>query len=177
MGFIAQPQTLLAVGPARTFGNSSKIFSGYVTVTENTIDAIEITQQPVQQGASIADHAFKKPISFSISIQFQSSFTQSLSNIYQQLLTLQSTFSPVIVTSPKRTYPNMLISALGVTTEKRSENILSVNVTFQEVILVPIVSTIVPRSQLKNAGSNGGTQPVGQKQSAFFSAAQGLGFK
>ena len=70
MGFIIQPQTLFAIGPKRQFGGSGNIFSGYVTITENSTDAIEITQQPVQQGANIADHAFKKPISLSISDSF-----------------------------------------------------------------------------------------------------------
>lgn len=187
MGFIVQPQTLFAIGPSRSFGGANQIFSGYVTMSENTIDAIEITQQPVQQGANIADHAFKKPINFSIQILFSSSILpsfsltsgisapQSLSGIYQKLLALQSSFVPFTCSTPKRTYTNMLFSALGVTTDKKTENILSVNCSFQQIITVPLSVGNIPRSQLKNAGSNGGTQPVGQKQSALYTGGQALG--
>ncbi len=184
MGFIVQPQTLFAIGPSRSFGTDNQIFSGYVTITENTIDAIEITQQPVQQGANIADHAFKKPVSFSIQIQFAASILpglsltqgitgpQSLSSIYTKLLALQSSFIPFTCSTPKRTYNNMLFSALGCTTDKKSENVLSINASFQQIITVPLSIGVIPRSQLSNPGSNGGTQPVGQKQS-FLSGLSG----
>jgi hypothetical protein len=171
MSFIVQPQTLFAIGPSRSFGG----IQGYCTITENAVDAIEITQQPVQQGASIADHAFKKPVSFSMQIQFQASlFGQSLAQIYQSLLTLQSSFQPFSVITPKRTYGNMLFASLGMTTDKKTENVLSIAASFQEVILVPVLTTHVPRSQLRNAGSNGATQAVGKK-SALLSLAQGVG--
>lgn len=186
MGFIIQPQTLFAIGPKRQFGGSGNIFSGYVTITENSTDAIEITQQPVQQGASIADHAFKKPVNLSIQILFDSSILpglsltsgitppQSLSTIYQKLLALQSSFTPFTCSTPKRTYSNMLFSALGVTTDKKTENIMAVNCSFQQIITVPIAVGNISASQLKNAGSNQGTQQVGQKQSAISSLAGGV---
>jgi hypothetical protein len=184
-GFIFQPQTLFSIGPSRQFGGNTTapnttnpasgnggqpIFKGYVTITENTVDAIEITQQPVQQGANIADHAFKKPTNLSIQILFQASLTQSLSTIYKNLLALQNSFQPFNCTTPKRTYYNMLFSALGLTTDKQSENILSINASFQQIITVPIGITTVSRSQLANPGSNGGTGTAGVKtlQSAAF---------
>lgn len=171
MSFIVQPQTLFAIGPSRSFAG----IKGYCIITENATDAIEITQQPVQQGASIADHAFKKPGSFSMQIQFQASlFGQSLAQIYQSLLTLQSSLQPFDVITPKRTYSNMLFASLGQTTDKKTENVLSIAASFQEVILVPVLATNVPRSQLRNPGANAGTQAVGKK-SALLSLAQGIG--
>lgn len=184
MSFLIQPQTLFAIGPSRSFGIASNVFSGYVTITENTTDSIEITQQPVQQGANIADHAFKKPVTFSIQIRFQESvlpglsltngFTapQNLATIYQNLLNLQESFVPVTCTTPKRTYANMLISALGVTTDKTTEHVLAVNISFQQIITVPLVIGTISRNQLRNKGSNSPTQSVGQKQS-FLSGAAG----
>jgi hypothetical protein len=177
-GIIFQPQTLLAIGPSRQFGGLTNppsgsnpasgnggqpIFKGYVTVTENTIDAIEITQQPVQQGANIADHAFKKPTTLSIQIAFSSSLTQSLATIYKNLLVLQSSFQPFNVVTPKRTYYSMLFASLGQTTDKQKENILSINASFQQIITVPIGITTVSRSQLANPGANGATQNAGTK--------------
>lgn len=189
-GFIIQPQTLLAIGPSRQFGGSTNppastfvgptlpgqagnlavgnqgqpVFKGYVTITENAVDAIEITQQPVQQGAAIADHAFKKPTTLSIQIQFGASLTQSLSTIYKNLLTLQGSFVPFNVVTPKRTYGSMLFASLGLTTDKSSENILSINTTFQQIITVPIGIVTLNRNQLSRPGSNGATQGAGAKQ-------------
>ena len=193
-GIIFQPQTLFSIGPSRQFGGNTNptgaannpalgnqgqpIFKGYVTITENTIDALEITQQPVQQGAPIADHAFKKPVTLSIQILFGAGSLldqavgaifgggggQSLATIYQNLLNLQSSFVPFNCTTPKRTYYNMLFASLGVTTDKSTENILSVNASFQQIITVPIGVTTVSRSQLSNPGSNGQTQNAGTKQ-------------
>lgn len=192
-GIIFQPETLFSIGPSRQFGGNTNppntsnaangnggqpIFKGYVTITENTIDAIEITQQPVQQGAPIADHAFKKPVTLSIQILFGSGLQnlnplniltggsvlpQSLSTIYQNLLALQNSFQPFNCTTPKRTYYNMLFASLGVTTDKQTENTLAINATFQQIITVPIGITTVSRSQLSNPGSNGATQGAGTK--------------
>lgn len=194
-GFILQPSTLFSIGPSRQFGGSTNppipgvpsignqgqpIFKGYVTISENSVDAIEITQQPVQQGANIADHAFKKPTTFSIQILMNGApgfslsagfqLPQSLSTIYKNLLALQSSFIPFNCVTPKRTYYNMLFASLGLTTDKQSENIISINASFQQIITVPVGITTVSRSQLKNAGSNGATQGAGTKtlQSTLF---------
>ncbi len=161
MSILSQPIELFSIGPKRSFGG----ISGYVTIMENAVDAIEITQHPVQQGASITDHAFKKPIGFSIQMLFRDNQTLSLKDIYQKLLELQSSFVPFNCVTPKRTYFNMLLLTLGQTTDKKTENCLAISATFQEVIIVPVVTTIVPRSQLKHPGSNGGTQKVGKVQS------------
>jgi hypothetical protein len=186
VSFIVQPQTLLSISAKRSFGLSNQlflgyqqslVFAGYVTLTENTIDEIEITRQPVQTGAAITDHAFKKPVTFSAQILFQSSiggslgFTSSapvgqfgaggsLPATYAKLLALQSSFMPFTVTTPKRTYNNMLLRTLGLTTDKKTENILAINIAFEEVILVPVVVGIVPKSQLKSPGKNAANKPV-----------------
>lgn len=176
MSFLNQAKTLLGIGPARSFGLANQIFKGYVTLVENTIDEIEITDQPVQQGAPISDHAFKKPITLSIQIIFGASFFgDSLDKIYQNLLDLQSSFKPFSVTTPKRVYGNMLFKTLGVTTEKKTENILSVNCSFKQIITVPIIVGTLSASQLRNRGSNSSTMPVGTKQSALFTGGQALG--
>lgn len=185
MGFLDQPLSFLSIPPTRSFAG----ISGYVTLSENTTDILEITQHPVQQGASISDHAYKRPVVLTIQFIKGSNRTQNLAAIYQSLLALQQpgpatgpallpagvagpqlqnaapipTINTFSVTTPKRTYYNMLLASLGCVTDKRTENVLSINATFQEVIIVPITTTNVPASQLSNAGSNQGTQNVGQK--------------
>jgi hypothetical protein len=170
MGFLGALLSFFSIGPTRSFGG----VSGYITITENSVDALEITQHPVQQGAMISDHAFKKPVSISIQMQFEQNLGQNLSDTYASLLALQASLKPFNVVTPKRTYYNMLFAALGVTTDKKTENVLAINATFQEVIIVPVVTTVVPKSQLANFGQNAGTQNAGKK-SALLSLAQGIG--
>jgi Dit-like tail protein len=150
----------------RSFGGISSLgipaITGYVTISESAVDVIEITQHPIQQGAPIADHAFKKPYSVSIRMLFTDNLTLSLKSVYINLLTLQSTFVPFNVTTPKRTYRNVLLASLSQTTDKKTENCLAINATFQQVIIVPVTTTVVPRSNQKNAGSTGGTQAAGK---------------
>lgn len=57
------------------FKNSRTIadISGYITISENTKNDLEITNQPVQQGAMITDHSFVKPTILSMQIQFDNS--------------------------------------------------------------------------------------------------------
>lgn len=187
MGFLDPVTSFLGIGPSRSFAG----FKGYVTIQESTTDTLEITQQPVQQGASVADHAFKKPVTLSIQIQFNTAlnipvlgglagglFGQSLSQIYQNLLNLQSPVPPDVLTpfsvmTLKRTYKNMLLQTLGCTTDKRTENVLAINATFQEVILVPIGIFTLSLDQLKKPEVNAAVQNAGKK-SALFLGKQAL---
>ena len=172
-GFLSPALSFFSIGPTRSFNG----ISGYVTISENTVDAIEITQQPVQQGASIADHFFKKPVTLSIQIQFGNTASllngfglfggQSLTQVYQSLLTLQTNGVPFTVNTLKRSYPNMLLATLGQTTDKRTENCLSITASFQEVIIVPIGTATLNPAQLKTPGLNSSTQNVGKKSALF----------
>src|SRR5882757_7231148 len=85
MSFLSQPLQFFSIGPTRSFSG----FEGYVTIQENTVDALELTQHPVQQGAMISDHAFKKPTTLSVQIRFSENLSQSLADIYISFLALQ----------------------------------------------------------------------------------------
>lgn len=171
MSFLDQPITL-----SNLFGTKRKIGDIQVNVvtTESTNDTLTITKQPVQQGASITDHAYKEPTTLSMQIYFQDNLFTSLSKIYQNLLDLQASRVPFDVITPKRIYHNMLMSALGNTTDKTTENVLSIQISFQEVIIVAVSTTQVPRARQKNAGATGKTENSGPK-SALFSLKQGIG--
>jgi hypothetical protein len=145
-----------------------------VVVSENTNDTLTITRQPVQQGASITDHAYKEPTTFSHTILFAANLGTSLAQIYTQLLTLQASRVPFNIVTPKRTYNNMLMGTLAMTTDQKTENILSITCAYQEIILVSVGTVQVPRQKLRNAGNNGATQNAGKK-SALASFAQALG--
>lgn len=181
MSFLSQPITLQSLfGPKRQIGP----IDVQVVTNESTTDKLSITQQPVQQGASISDHSFKEPTTFSMNVLFKnngllsgllSTFTGGgLSKIYQDLLDLQDSRMPFDILTPKRIYHNMLFASLSQTTDKSTENCLSISASFQEIIIVSISTVSVSRSALKNAGSNGATQNAGKK-SALLSLKEGVG--
>lgn len=158
-GFLTQPITLRSLlGTKRQFAD----IEVQVVLSEITNDVLTITKQPVQQGASITDHAFKEPTTLTMQLRFQDNIFVSLSKIYQDLLDLQRSRTPMEVVTLKRIYKNMLISALGLTTDRQTENCLAISITFQEIIIVS-VATIIPRAVQKNPGATGATQPAGKK--------------
>lgn len=170
MSFLSQPISLFAIKPQRKFAD----ITGFVTISESATDSLEITQQPVQQGATIADHAFKKPTNLSVQISFAHNLTDSLSDIYQSLLDLQSSRVPFDVITPKRIYHNMLFATLGQTTDKKTEACLAINASFQETIIVKVSTTQVPRIKQKNAARTGKTENAGKK-SALLTLKEGIG--
>lgn len=168
MSFLSTPISLFPT-KKRQFGT----ITVDVVQDESTNDTLTITKQPVQQGASITDHAYKEPTAFSATIYFRDNITKSLSKIYQDLLDLQNSRVPFDIVTPKRIYRNMLISTLGQTTDRATENCLKIVISCQEVIIVPVTTTQVPRSKQKNPGKTGATQNAGKK-SALATAAQAI---
>lgn len=188
MSFLSQPITLQSLfGKNRTIGS----ITVNVVINESTNDTLTITKQPVQQGASITDHAYKEPTAFSMSIHekdngllaglldpFSSlldTFSgNGLSKLYQEFIDLQASRIPFDITTPKRIYRNMLLASIGVTTDKATENILALNLGFQEVIIVSVTTTQVPRTRQRLSAVTGAIQNAGKK-SALLSLKQGVG--
>lgn len=183
MSFLSQPITLIPIQPQRTIGSIQM----QVVVTENTVDTLTITKQPVQQGASITDHSYLEPTVFSSTACFKdnsqsligeiNSFTSpstGLQKIYQTLLDLQASRTPFNIVTPKRIYSNMLMTGLSQTTDKTTENCLAVHMSFQQIIIVSVSAVVVPRINQKSPGKTGGTQKAGQKQSALFKGTQAV---
>ncbi|WP_447873759.1 phage baseplate protein [Serratia fonticola] len=126
-----------------------------VVISEKHSDALEITEHPVEIGAPVSDHAFKRPAEVTMELGFASggslidgidttrifnvdtglSLGTSPADVYKELLTLQESCVPFDVITGKRTYKNMLIRAIEVTTDKTSENVLMCVLTLREVII------------------------------------------
>lgn len=170
MSFLSEPISIIPIRPTRKIGD----ITVNVVLSENTNDTLTITKQPVQQGASITDHAYKEPTIFTSQILFRDNLTLSLSKLYQNLLDLQMSRVPFDIITPKRIYRNMLIATLAQTTDKTTENCLAINASFQEVIIVKVSTTQVPRVKQKNAAATGKTENAGKK-SALQSLKEGIG--
>lgn len=117
-------------------------FDGFITVTHNK--QLEITQNPVETGASIVDHAYVKPATVTMKIivsdahaslvegQFSDSWSRAVAawNVLKQL---QEDRIPVSVLTKLDLYENMLIQNLQATDEANTYTTLSADVTLQEI--------------------------------------------
>ncbi|SPX12793.1 bacteriophage protein [Escherichia coli] len=93
-------------------------------ISEKHTDMLEITEHPVEVGAAVADHAYKKPsevvmevgfagggalLDFASNLTATSLLGLSPQQTYQELLDLQESRIPFDVVTGKRLYSNMLI--------------------------------------------------------------------
>lgn len=119
-----------------------------VTIEEQSVDELEITDHPVEQGAAITDHAFKRPAR----VTMRTGWTNSrpggnpirVQTIYAGLLALQQTRIPFIVITGKRLYKNMLLERLLIVTDEKYENALSCVADCREILLATTQVLTVP---------------------------------
>ena len=149
--------------PNRAIGT---IIAG-VTVDEIGRDDLEITRHPVELGAQITDHAYKLPAEIIIRCGWTGSghLPGYIDAVYDALLTLQFSRVPFTVTTGKRTYPNMLISSIGQTTDSTTENALMCQVTCRHIIIVETqVTNVAPRAAQADPANTAPTEKPGDKQ-------------
>lgn len=152
----ALAQQALAVALIRPTGQRSiGTILPNVVVSEKHQDELEMTDHPVEAGATITDHAFKLPATVVIQCGFSASGpatsnpfslheSVNLSDIYDSLLKLQDPPTLVNVVTGKRLYKNMLIKSIAVETDKETENVLMVTVTCRQVIIATTQNITVP---------------------------------
>ena len=149
------------------------------TLEETSIDELQITEHPVEFGAAITDHSFKRPVevvlkcgwsdaslfaagsivanaisSGSLSGLFSGS--DYVSGVYSQLLALQETRTPFTITTGSRQYVNMLIANLVRVRDKSTANALMVTATCRQIIIVQTQATTLPaKANQANPSSTG----------------------
>jgi hypothetical protein len=120
-----------------------------VTIEEVERDELTVTEHPIEQGAPIADHAFKRPSEVVIRAGWNTQKSKDISastGIYGLLLSLQAALKPFSLYTGKRVYRDMLITSLVVTTDQTSEYSLLATITCKQVILVHTQAVKVPGS-------------------------------
>lgn len=144
---LTQPQVTQATfSPQRSIGG----ITADVTLEEVHDDQLVITNHPVEQGASITDHAFKNPARLLVTIGFSNSSPNSgfdpeyVNEMYQQFLTMQIERELLDVFTGRRNYQNMLIAGLHLATQQDTENAAIIAVDLQEVLLVQTQTVAVP---------------------------------
>lgn len=153
------------VRPVRSIGGITMD----VTVEEHHTDELEITEHPVQQGASVTDHAYLLPKSVTITAGASDcggsdGGDRRSVEVYEALLKLQDAREPFDLVTGKRTYKNMLIKSLTETTDEKTELVLLVTAELRQVILVNVETVAVPRSRQRNGAQTGGVDQKGRKQ-------------
>jgi hypothetical protein len=154
----------ITISPQRSIGGIMMD----VTIEEQGIDELTITQHPVETGAAITDHAYKNPAKLSIRCGASNSSRQSggdegyVTEVYQKLLDLQATRQPFNIVTGKRNYKNMLFLSIGITTDQTSEAALIVTASFQEIIIVSTTTTAVgDTANQAQPGATGATAQTG----------------
>lgn len=167
-----------------------------VVISEKHSDTLEITEHPVETGAPVSDHAYKRPSEVVMEVGFSGGGslldfidTSSLGlmlglsprETYQQILDLQASRIPFDVVTGKRLYSNMLIRAIEVTTDRTSENVLMAVLTLREVIITQTQQiTVADKADMKEGANtsaviNSGTKAAKpQNESLLSSGWQGL---
>lgn len=167
-----------------------------VVVSEKHSDTLEITEHPVETGAPVSDHAYKRPSEVVMEVGFAGGgslldfidtsslgLTLGLSpkETYQQILDLQISRIPFDVVTGKRLYSNMLIRAIEVTTDRTSENVLMAVLTLREVIITQTQQiAVADKADMKEGANtsaviNSGTKAAKpQNESLLSSGWQGL---
>jgi len=135
-----------------------------VVVQEAHRDDLIITDHPVETGAAISDHAFKRPSEIEMHCGWSDATAGTsgyVQEVYQSLLALQAAREPFDVTTGKRSYSNMLLSSIALTTDQKTENALMVTARLREVLIVSTQMTQSPASAQRNPASTSGPANVG----------------
>ncbi|NIF20257.1 phage baseplate protein [Candidatus Pantoea multigeneris] len=153
-----------------------------VVISEKHSDLLEITEHPVEKGAPVADHAFKRPSEVVMEVGFSGggslldlldtssvglSLGLSPKEVYQQLLDIQTSRIPFDVVTGKRKYSNMLIRELSVVTDKTTENVLSATLSLRQVIITSTqTTTVADKADMTQGASTSAVQSAGTKSTA-----------
>lgn len=149
-----------------------------VVVSEVHTDTLKIALHPVEFGPNISDHAWAEPGELTIDCFFKAGGSlvdfanttalgswlnagPSPAQIYQQLLNLQTKAEPFKVITRRRSYDNMLITTLTVTTGAKSENILGCKLVLTEVLMTATEARPAPPKTAMDEGVT--TTSVGDK--------------
>ena len=164
---------------SRRLGPDTNLIVPSVVISEKHSDSLEITEHPVEVGAAVSDHAYRRPSEVVMQVGFAGggslldlldttsyglSVGLSPKEVYQNLLDLQNSREPFDVVTGKRIYSNMLMRAMEVTTDRTSENVLSAVLTLREVIITSTTTTqVAAKADMKLGADTSAVENTGVK--------------
>lgn len=147
---------------ASTVGPSFSI-TAMATIHEHHMDETDITDHPVQYGATINDHAFELPSVVTLQLGWSNSPNGSITSlsgiagndvngIYTKLLAIKGQRQIFDLYTGKRKYSNMLIKTLITETDFKTANSLPITMTCKLIILVNTGTATFPPGTVLNNG-------------------------
>jgi hypothetical protein len=167
---IAAAEVLNLLNPVMITQRNIGGFIADVTVEEIHADALQVTDNPVEQGAVVSDHAFLKPSRLVIKAGWSNSSPQAagdpnyVNDTYQQFQDLQASRQPFDIVTGKRAYSNMLITLLQVRTDESTEDALMMECECRQIILVNTQTVTVPTANQASPETTGSTVNRGNVQ-------------
>ena len=158
---VAIAETLDLLNPVMITQRNIGGFIADVTVEEIHADALQVTENPVEEGANVTDHAFVRPARLMIKAGWSNSSPQAegdpdyVNDTYQQFLDLQASRQPFDIVTGKRAYSNMLITLLQVRTDETTEDALMMECECRQVILVNTQTVKVPNANMASPEATG----------------------
>lgn len=113
------------------FGNSIGPVGIDCRISEAHTSEIEITENPIETGAKVHDHAYIKPKRVVLEVA-----EGDAAAAYAALVAFQATRIPFYLVTGLAVYSNMLVKAVRATRDKTNAHILRATVELQEVIIV-----------------------------------------
>ena len=157
---------------------------------ENHSSRLTITQHPVQDRASISDHAFLEPRELTLEIkmsdvmgvlvpgQYADGDSKSVA-AYRKFCELQESRAPLVIQTRLKRYENMLIESITTPDTKETKHGLKCTIKFKEIIIAEIVTGVeTDRIHAGGVGS-GGTKkaiPAQDNPSILWRIFNGWGF-
>lgn len=151
-----------------------------VVISEDHADEVAVTKHPVDTGAPVSDHAYKLPAEVTCTFAWSASASlvntllqesslrgyKSTGEVYRQFREWMDARKLLSLSTGKRSYPSVLITGLKTTTTADSENLLVLEITFEEVTLVSVSTTTLDEAVQMNAKKTASPTSAGTRQGA-----------
>lgn len=147
-------------------------YSFDVTFFERHQADVDITEQPIELGADITDHAFVKPLRLSVGgavsdvpLRANPSFDASSSNArsssaYQSVLKSMYTRQLITVQTGLANYPNMVMESLEAAQDKSTPDVFNFVMNLRQIFIVSVKNVAVPAEFLKTGTTQSLASPT-----------------
>lgn len=141
-----------------------------VVISETHDSELEVTENPVEFGANVTDHAYMMPNKVTMECATGSSLAEA-ARTFAALKAFQESRVPFTLITPIMIYRNMIIKKLSPVRDKEKSNILSFSAEIREIILVNTAaysfSSTQPQAALGSNSSRTASSAAKTTQSAL----------
>ena len=134
-----------------------KFFFDAVFSTQHRL-TVTVTRHPVQDGASISDHAYKEPDEVMLDIGMSDAMADTLKghsvNAYKTLCAMMELRQPVKLVTRLKTYTDMVITSISAPDDVKTMNGLRATIIFSKVELVK-AKTVKVKETIKSSKGGG----------------------